>query len=252
MSSTSNSSMPDMTDISPKWIQGIPTSPNEPAWSIYDSVIKDTVRAYDKQLQGQGRYPPLDWLLIKAMCWTETGAGAPEWKTRPAQIGNTGDLGLQELLSRKPQYDLLIPPEYRTNGPKSLTFTSVRTDPVANIRAGVGYLLLGAASFSYQSIQDGDKSLYHHKVVRGDSFGRIGKIERTTIEELGRDNPALVGRSLTLGQDVQFRKASKRWVLISIRPLTPYQAALAYNTRSVDEYTKKMTYCLWILNGGKA
>ena len=86
----------------------------------------------------------VDLQLIKALSWVETGAWIPEWKTRPMQIGNIGDPGLQQILETD-SGKLLLPPVYKT----TLTKANVVADGNRNIEAGVGYFLWVFAHFGY-------------------------------------------------------------------------------------------------------
>lgn len=46
---------------------------------------------FNQHLKATTGYRQLDWLTIKAMLWTESGAASPEWRTKPMQIGVPGD-----------------------------------------------------------------------------------------------------------------------------------------------------------------
>jgi hypothetical protein len=76
-----------------QWQDGIDAADDR--WDVYDDIIRSTVDQYNVHL---ARTTPhsfaLDWKLVKAMVWTETGADSRKWAVRPMQIGNPGDPGL--------------------------------------------------------------------------------------------------------------------------------------------------------------
>ena len=111
-------------------------------WDDYDLQIKTVCQVYDKHLAGVSGYVPLDWQLIKAITWVESGAAIEAWKTAPMQIGVNGDPGLRELLT-SPTGKLILPPEYA----QMLTVSNVPANGNLNIEAGVGYVLKVTANF---------------------------------------------------------------------------------------------------------
>jgi hypothetical protein len=121
-------------------------------------------------------YRLLDWQLIKAMLWTETGAAHAEWNSRPMQIGVPGDPGLTSFLSGQEGGDLILPPNWKGK----LTTGSVRTISTHNIRAGVGYLLMRMANFEHKSVPASDTNTYDVTVKAGDSLEKIAKAQGST------------------------------------------------------------------------
>lgn len=84
-----------------EWKAGREKAIGNPDWYIYDNTIRKLVSEINRHLSTSKnieKYKPLDWKLIKAMIWTETGATVAAWKTRPIQIGNTGDEGSKKWL----------------------------------------------------------------------------------------------------------------------------------------------------------
>jgi hypothetical protein len=73
-----------------RWTNGIEKAVSNRKWDVYDCEIRMIAGEYNVHLQTTPGYKPLDWRLVKAMIWTETGAGSPEWKTKPMQIGVAG------------------------------------------------------------------------------------------------------------------------------------------------------------------
>ncbi len=47
------------------------------SWNAYDQDIQSIVSAYNSHLQNTPGSSQLDWHLVKAMIWTETGPYAP-------------------------------------------------------------------------------------------------------------------------------------------------------------------------------
>ncbi len=116
-------------------------------WDVYDNQIQSVVSTYNNFLKDTANFSKivreLDWHIIKALMWVETGAWIPEWKSQPMQIGNPGDPGLNQILNTK-SGRLLLPPEYAR-----LTAAEAIIDPIANIKAGAGYFLWVFAHFGY-------------------------------------------------------------------------------------------------------
>ncbi len=240
---------PDTSGLSEAWVRGIPHNPLEPAWSVYDTDIAATVRIYNDYLARQAGFRPLPPLLIKAMCWTETGAESIKWKSRPMQIGNTGDAGLAELLSTKPASMLILPPSFRKGGMYELTFSNVRTLPVFNIRAGVGYLLLRASTLIKTPVIDDNGQFFADTVRKHDTLFNMSRRDSTTIQELQTSNPSSLTRRLQPETTLRFRHISIEDTF-SFTRIDAYQAASTYNNNAVEEYTNTLNYCIWVLNGG--
>ncbi|WP_332451123.1 hypothetical protein [Burkholderia ubonensis] len=127
-----------------KWQDDINKAADDVNWGTWDYEIQIAVNEYNRHLSGTAGYNPLDWHLIKAMLWVETGANSSEWKIKPMQIGVSGDPGLTSFLSGNEGGDLILPPAWKGQ----LTSGSARTMPAHNIRAGIGYLLMRMATLS--------------------------------------------------------------------------------------------------------
>ena len=119
-----------------KWQDTINQSITNGDWDGYDCDIMKIVGEFNRHLSGTKGYVPLNWKIIKAMVWTETGGPAnASWNSRPMQIGNPGDPGLQALLSNKEGGELIIPSDIK----HTLTIASAISSPQMNIRAGSTY-----------------------------------------------------------------------------------------------------------------
>ena len=120
---------------------------NPDAWNQHDAMFMETVADYNMFHAATPGFVPLDWLMVKALSWVETGPNAPEWNSNVLQIGNPGDPGLNQILNTVTG-NLILPTQYKP----LLTPAGVPTDPQQNIRAGVGYLLWGFAHFDYVAV----------------------------------------------------------------------------------------------------
>src|SRR5258708_7120541 len=69
-----------------KWQDGINKAVGDAKWNVYDCEIQRAVIEFNRHLIGTAGFGSLDWQLIKALLWTETGAENAEWKVRPMQI----------------------------------------------------------------------------------------------------------------------------------------------------------------------
>jgi len=196
------------------------------------------VDEFNTHLADQPHYLPLDWHLIKAMIWVETGAGSPLWEQNPIQMGNPGDPGLNALLDGREGGDLILPRSLRS----VLNRGSVGTSAKNNIRAGVGYLLMRLADFAIKSIPDSDEKTYEVKVRPGDSLDRIARAQGTTIEMMKALNSGAY--VLRPGQVLVYRKASMRKVIVGWKPRTTSNIARYYNGGGDAHYAEKLNYVL--------
>ncbi|GGH06950.1 hypothetical protein [Silvibacterium dinghuense] len=119
---------------------------NPAPWNSYDAQLQLVTNTYNKFLSGTANYQPIDWQVIKAITWVESGAANAAWQTAPMQIGVNGDPGLRELLT-SPTGKLVLPPEYAN----MLTVSNVPVNGNLNIEAGVGYVLKITAMFGLQA-----------------------------------------------------------------------------------------------------
>jgi hypothetical protein len=225
-----------------RWKRGIDQSSGDPEWDQYDCVIQETVFAFNRHLSGTPRYKSLDWKLIKAMIWVESGANSPDWKSNPMQMGKFGDPGLDDLLAPAKGGEIILTPGMRAG----LTPFGVRNDPLQNIRAGIGYLLMRAARFDWVQRVDARDAYSHEYVVRpGDSLDRIARQHGTTVEVL-RDMNMLSG-VLQPGQRLKYRKASREKMIVDWRSLNFASIAALYNGPGDNTYERKLAYAMTAL-----
>jgi len=193
-------------------------------WDIYDSHIQRLVSRYNDFLAGKGGYVPLDWHLIKAMIWVETGVlyeqGKP-WKTMPMQIGNLGDPGLHDLLIN-PNRKLVVLPELWPR----FTKAKITSDPYINIEAGTSLLFLRMAHFGLVEVHESPTRIKGKRASKpSSSHSVIG----------GRSNQ-------------HHRPRPKKVVaIIGWRPFTPPMVYMRYN-QGDECYARKLSYCLELMH----
>lgn len=227
-----------------KWMDGIDKAIGNPKWQIYDCEIQIAVAEYNRHLTGVAGYHPLDWRLVKAMAWVETGAADDFWLTNPMQIGMYNDPGLDALLSGKEGGGLILPPAWKAR----LTRCAARSIPAYNIRAGIGYLLMRLANFSVRSLPTDDRKTYEIAVKAGDSLDKIARAQGSTIEVMRRLNPGAT--ILRPGQVLNVQKATIGRIITGWKPATTANIGRYYNARDPVTYAKKLDYALAAIHKG--
>jgi hypothetical protein len=224
------------------WQDTINNALSDTRWHDYDCDIQRIVSQFNRHLLGTASYVPLDWRLVKAMVWTESGGpNSRAWHDNPIQIGNPGDPGLAALFSKNEGGSLIIPRELRDK----LTMASARMSPQMNISAGVAYLLMRLAKYDFATVLDEqDKMIYDVSVKSGDSLERIAKSNGTTVDTLRKYNGATV--ILRPGQSLKYQKSSTQKIITKWTPVSPMSVARLYNVGD-PAYAMKLTYCLSIM-----
>jgi hypothetical protein len=221
-----------------KWRDGINPASGNAEWNRWDCEIQMAVNDYNRHLSGTSGYRPLDWQLIKALLWVETGGQSHEWKKKPMQIGVAGDPGLTSLLSGKEGGNLILPPNIRGR----LTIASARTIPEYNIRAGIGYLLMRMAIFETRTVVDADSKVYETAVKAGDSLEKVAKDKGSTVEILKKLNPT--ANVLRPGRSLRYQEASTQLAIASWRHISTAANAQRYNGGRDPNYAVKLDYAL--------
>jgi hypothetical protein len=223
-----------------EWQDTINRSRVNKAWNGYDATIQQTVNAYNAHLRTTTGFTPLSWKLVKAMVWTESGGPSnPAWLSRPMQIGNTGDPGLAALLGGKEGGDLIMPPKIAA----VLTAQNASL-PERNIQAGVGYLLMRAANYTFVNVEDKADVVHDYVIKSGDTFSSIAQAWGSTIAELDALNPS--AKTLHIGQKVKVRKAKISKKIAGFKKLDTAAVAKLYNTKDAL-YADKLDYCLKVM-----
>lgn len=220
------------------WQETIDLSLKDSRWNSYDCDIKRVVGEYNQHLLNQEHYRPLDWRLIKAMIWTESGGpNNRAWKRNPMQIGNPGDPGLRALLSKDEGGALILPPSIA----KVLSESSALSSPLMNIRAGTGYLLMRLARFDIADVVDDTAVVSVVEVRRGDTYSKIAHDNGSTVSTLKMLNRGIL--ALSPGMSIKCQKASMRKVIVGWEPITTAHIASRYNVGD-PAYARKLNYCL--------
>ena len=117
-----------------------------------------------------------------------------------------------------------------------------------NIQAGVGYLLMRAATFAFVNVEDAKDTVHDYVVKAGDTLSRIAARNGSTTAELLKLNPK--ANVLHVGDTLKFRKASTQKTMTGFRSLDTVTVARLYNTGDPN-YADKLNYCLNIINAAK-
>ena len=228
-----------------KWQDGLSSAADNSAWRTYDCDLQVAVAEYNRHLGATTGFAPLNWQLIKAMLWVETGADSAQWRSKPMQIGVPGDPGLSALLGGTEGGELILPPGIKA----AISVGSVGRNPAHNIRAGIGYLLMRMANFDFQTVLDADTKVYEVTVKAGDSLDRIAKTHGSTLEIMRKLN---TNAGLRVGQLVRYQKATVQRVITGWRSITTQSIAQRYNGGGDPNYAKKLDYVLGLIRTGKA
>ncbi len=229
------------------WQATINTSKTDPRWHGYDAEIAMAIGEFRSHLGTSAGYVGPSFDLIKAMVWTESGGPTKSaWNARLMQIGNPGDPGFGDLIAGNKGGELILPPTLKS----TLTATTVN-QPKQNLRAGIAYLLMRAATYETISIFDArDTKKYEYVIKAGDSLDKITQIKGgkqvipTTITALKALNPGATAL-LRPGQTLVYKKASMQKVIKSWRTINVKFAADYYNTAEGDpRYADKLNYCI--------
>lgn len=213
-------------------------------WNDYDEIIKTSVNVYNRHLKNTPGFKDLDWLLVKAMIWTETGAKIDEWKSMPLQIGVPTDKGLPDLLNNRKHSDLIIPNEYRSLLSEA---TKIKTDPTLNIRAGIAYLFKRLANFGVSPIDASDSTVYTY-TMKNEVVSDVASRESTTVEVFKSMNPQIRNwNHVPTGTMLTYRKVKKGIQIIGWKPVTTNSIASNYNGGGDENYAEKLEYCLTII-----
>lgn len=228
------------------WQDTIDASLNDRRWHEYDCDIKRIVAEFNRHLSGEHGYLPLDWRVIKAIVWTESGGPAKgAWRGNPMQIGNSGDPGLGALLSGREGGELIMPADLKSR----LSVTSAHSSPQMNIRAGTAYLLMRLARYDVGTVlDDHDRKEYMLVVKAGDSLDKIARAHGTTIDTLRRCNPGVA--VLHAGQTLTYQKAAIRKRIVGWDMATTARIASGYNVGDPG-YAQKLDYCLAVMRRDK-
>lgn len=225
--------------INKKWKDEINKAVSDSAWSRWDCEILAAVKEYNHHLSGTPNYILLDWRVVKAMLWIESGAHNSDWATKPMQIGTLGDSGLNKLLSDKEGGELIMPPLLQ----KKLTSALATSHGTYNIKAGIGYLLMQMAYFEQKNVIDKDDSRIKELTIeKSDSLHKLAKKYFTTVDTLKQMNANT--EILRPGTKLRYRKSSRQKVITGWMQISPTSIAQKYNHNGDPLYKDKLDYAL--------
>ncbi|UWM63546.1 LysM peptidoglycan-binding domain-containing protein [Enterobacter sp. CP102] len=213
-----------------EWKSGREKAIGNPDWYIYDNTIRKLVSEINQHLsmsKNIEQYKPLDWKLIKAMIWTETGATSPAWKTRTMQIGNTKDKGILEVTvpARPRKYNIIVP----KNWDKYLKNKSdmIKSNPEYNIRAGIALLMIKMSETEKDKTVYDDEKEYTYEIVKGDrGYSTIATKIGTTQGVLTTLNGVKV---IHPGDKLKYKKAHLEQYIPGWKLFTPQNIQIQYN-----------------------
>lgn len=237
--SLSDSPLPPRLD---KWEAGIDQAACDPRWQQYDRDILSIVGDYNRHLADTPGYVSLDWEVVKAMLFVETGPIQRDWKTKPMQIGNQGDPGLRTLMTAGSKLPTIVPANLLAH----LSSVSAVSNGQMNIVAGVGYLLLRAARWE-QGIKIIHKTLGHVTVKPGDTLSSIARAVGSTEALLQKLNPSASPRDLKIGTVLTYQRATSDHVIIGRRSINGSFIMSNYNGLGDRDYARKFDYAFTFL-----
>lgn len=231
--------------LSQKWKDTVDKGINDKRWDDYDADIKREVTGYGAKFAKKSQFlekplPTVNWLYIKAMLWVESGGpDNPAWKTRPMQIGNSGDPGFDVLKQGKEGSRLIM-----SQGLQKDLEAGLINKPKVNVCAGIAYLYTRMAKSQIKTLYDDqDKKVYEYTVISGDNLTRIAGKVGTTVEEL-KDRNKSAGTMIKPGRKLKYRKAKKQRAIIDWRPFTTQNIAERYNGGGDPDYAAKLNYLI--------
>jgi hypothetical protein len=229
-----------MSGLSQKWKDTMNQAIQDTTWDAYDDVIKKEVAFYKSKFSAKPALPNVNWLMLKAMLWNESGGPTnPQWKKRAMQIGNKGDPALKVLTGGKEGSHLIAAPELIAK-----LKADKLDDPKINVRAGLAYLYTRMATFDHASVRDPkDTKVHDYEVVGGDSLSKIATKVGTTVAELKAMNPS--AENMIRPKDVlHYHKASIQLVITGWRTFDTKTLAQRYNGGGDPHYEAKLNYLL--------
>ena len=204
------------------------------SWDGYDNTIKREVDSFNQSIkQKYPDFPGLDWRLVKAMLWQESGGPntGKEWKTWPMQIGRRkSDLAIEDVIGGGYHTNLISLKPVRDEIARA--YRQHKMTPTLNIRAAVIYLCARAIHGF-----DAEKNAPQLKdrLEEGQSLSKFAEEHETTVENLEMLNPTIKGKekSLQPGKLI-YQKTKPVW--------SPWEWAVHnYNSEKTDpNYVKKV------------
>lgn len=227
-----------------RWKKTVEDGISNRAWDAYDLTIQAEVEGYNSRFAGTQGYTLVDWKLIKAMLWSESGGPTnASWMTRPMQIGNKGDKGLAALklglkgFQGSEGTDIIMSAKLK----KDLEAGNINT-PTLNVRAGIAYIFSRMARSEVQSIVENPSAPpLTHVVAANENLDVIAGKVGSTLEVMRQLNGTKV---LHVGDKVLYRKAKPGRVITGWREFTTQGIADRYNVTGDACYKQKLDHVL--------
>lgn len=118
------------------------------------------------------------------------------------------------------------------------------SNPIDNIKAGVGFLLMKLANKDIKLLINEDKNIYTVTVDKEKTLNELSNGVSSTVEIMKKMNPNFL--VLKKGQVWKYKKSEKRkiitgWKIISIENIYKF-----YNNKDIN-YQRKLQYALKIM-----
>lgn len=224
--------------LAKSWENTVNEGITDPAWDEYDVVIEKEVQAYNLKFGGKPGYKQVNWKLIKAMLWVESGGPHnKEWKTRPLQIGVGKDPALKTLKEKKELSDLVMSDDLHTQIKKG----AADNKPEINIKAGIAYLF--TRMINEVESKPKDQKIKEYTVKKGEGLEKVAQNVNTTEEELLVQNNIKKGAIIKEGQILKYREAKlepKNWRSFEDAKIV----AARYNGGGDKNYAEKLQYVM--------
>lgn len=208
------------------------------SWNAYNQDIQSTVSAYNSYLQNTPGFSQLDWHLVKAMVWAETGPYALEhqWEKAPMQSANPGDLGWPDLMRQRDKMQDIVPPSLRS------AVASARLTPQNNLAAGIAILLLHAAIWGPKIIVD-KKNVKTVTTQKNDSLYAIARrlgITEQVLKDMKNSGTRL--DPLRPGMVLKYAPAKTVIAITGWRSISPQSTYALYNHHPGSGYGEKVQF----------
>ncbi|HEY0785123.1 MAG TPA: LysM peptidoglycan-binding domain-containing protein [Acidobacteriaceae bacterium] len=226
--------------LDPRWTATVDDGLKNAEWDKYDETIKREVAGYNQRLGSTTGYTQVDWKLLKAVLWVESGGPTSrEWNKKVMQIGNPGDAAYG-VLKRGAEGSQMV---MSTQLWEDIRKKDI-SDPTLNIRAAVAYVFTRLGKFTEASIEDPSDAFDHTYIVAsGDSLWSIAHKVGTTQLSLKARNPG-AGKAIHPKQKLVYRRASMQLTVSGWRDFTTANIATYYNGGGDAQYAAKLNYVL--------
>lgn len=217
-------------------------------WDKYDLLIRKLIYEMNNHLgRTTPHYLTIDWRWIKAMAWTETGAGDRQWNSNVMQIGVSSDPGILAVTDRDNEMTKLItPPIYAW---QNLKKEKIKTIPEMNFRAAIIYLMSRLSISEIRSVKKPYLATSSVTISRKEGLSTLNDIimkKHTTEETLREMNN--IPRYLHDGDVLKYVPAEKKRAITGWNlPINAQRIALAYNGGGDSQYIEKIKYSYSII-----